>query len=108
MCCLFDYGKVFIGCCNNSRLSSLYGISLLSLRSGVGAAPLTTCALVRVLNEVLVTNVASAVFARCLVMVDKSFGLTFTTVLGALESLVFYSIKGLEGNQTGSITPPWW
>ena len=40
--------------------------------------------------RVFVTNVASAVFARCLVMVDKSFGLTFTKVFGALEAPVSY------------------
>ena len=41
-----------------------------------------------VLSEVLVTHVASAIFARCLVLLEKSLGLTFTNVFGASEALV--------------------
>ena len=42
-------------------------------------------------------------FARCLVMAQKSFGLTFAHVFGALEALVSI-LNGLEGSQTGSKT----
>ena len=56
------------------------------MRSTGDAAPLTTCTVV----TVLVTNVASVVFARCLVMVEQLFGLEFANVLGAPEALVFY------------------
>ena len=52
-----------------------------------------------------ITNVASAVFAICFVMVEKSFGSTFTNVFGAREVLVSY-LKCLDGSPTGSITPP--
>ena len=39
-------------------------------------------------------------FARCLVMVQKSFGFTFTNVSGAPEALVSY-IKGFGGQPAG-------
>ena len=79
---------VFVGSCHNSRLGSLYGIiSVWSSRNGGDAAPLTTCTLVLV----YVTDVASAVFTRCAVMVDKLIGLAFTSVFGAPEFLVLYS-----------------
>ena len=91
-----DYGRGFISSRHNSRFGSFYGISLRSSRSGGDAAPLTTCTFV----GTLVTNIASAVFARCLVMVDKSSGLTFTNAFGALEALVSY-LKLLGGQPDG-------
>ena len=39
---------------------------------------------------VLCASVASAVFARCLVRADNSFGLMFTHLFGAPEALVSY------------------
>ena len=39
-------------------------------------------------------------FARCLVIVQKSFGLMFTNVSGVPEALVSY-FKGLGGQQDG-------
>ena len=53
-----------------------------------------------VVSEVRVTHVASAVFARCLVMLEKSFGLKFSNAFGTLEALVSY-FKWAGGQPAG-------
>ena len=45
-------------------------------------------------------------FMRCLVMVQKSFGLTFTNVSGAPEALVSY-FKWFGGQPDGKVPFPW-
>ena len=44
----------------------------------------------RTFDVLFISKTSSVVFARCLVMVDKSFGLAFTHVCGAPELLVSY------------------
>ena len=46
--------------------------------------------------RVVIANIASAVFAICLVRADNSFGRTFTHVFGTPEVLVSY-LKWLGG-----------
>ena len=87
------------------QLSQLTIWSVRSVRNGGDVAPLTTCSLVGFLVGFQITNVASAVFARCLVMVEKSLGLTFTIFLERLK-LWRPILNVLEGNQTGRLTPP--